>query len=399
MPSHRIKGKMASISEEDEVSFREKGTDGLHSFILQRKENWKSNPLRIAVTGNSGVGKSSLINAFLGLKPNAPGAAAVGITETTMQVKAYPHPNNENFVLYDLPGVGTQLFRRKCYLKKVDFNKYDFFLILSATRFTENEAWLARRANEQQKKFFFVRTKIDIDMENEKDDSGENFNQEKSLQNIKEDVERNLQGLNANVYLITTRLCRINQFECTRLIDDLTESTPQLKTEALVLHLSTLTESVLLEKTKLLSRRSGLLTDTIEALAPVHSCRESIAVNDSYLELEASFYRQQLHLDSNSLGNMRRTYGLDTEKLNLKSRKINFNTQGILDACCPTELREKERGFLKGLTRTVVNVLLPSIATNKRLKRFDATLQNLLNILRTDAMEVNKAIIAEILGT
>ncbi|WAR29656.1 TGTP2-like protein [Mya arenaria] len=187
---------MAGIIEEDHISmknaFKTNGLDGLKQMIVDNRDKWESIPVRIAVTGNSGVGKSSFINAFLGLKPNAPGAAAVGITETTMQVKAYPHPMNENFVLYDLPGVGTQLFPRESYLEKVDFQKYDFFVILSATRFTENDAWLGHKVKLLQKKFFFVRTKIDSDMENEKEDFGEDFNRERSLSKIRADAQDNL---------------------------------------------------------------------------------------------------------------------------------------------------------------------------------------------------------------
>ncbi|XP_052786128.1 T-cell-specific guanine nucleotide triphosphate-binding protein 2-like [Mya arenaria] len=166
-----------------------------------------------AVTGNSGVGKSSFINAFLGLKPNAPGAAAVGLTETTINVKAFPHPENKHFVLYDLPGVGTQLFPRESYLQKVAFNQYDFFLLLSATRFTENDACLGQQVKEQQKKFFFVRTKIDFDMENEKEESGEDFNLKRCLLKIREDAQRNLQAkLTKQTPVRAERLKRLQRY-------------------------------------------------------------------------------------------------------------------------------------------------------------------------------------------
>ena len=38
--------------------------------------------------------------------------------------------------IWDLPGVGTPNYPRSCYLEKIHFTRYDFFLILSRTRFT-----------------------------------------------------------------------------------------------------------------------------------------------------------------------------------------------------------------------------------------------------------------------
>ncbi|XP_052787340.1 T-cell-specific guanine nucleotide triphosphate-binding protein 2-like [Mya arenaria] len=226
---------MPGITEEDQKAMmkacKEEGLPGLKQVIVENSNKWEKEPVRIAVTGNSGVGKSSFINTFRGLKPTDPDAAAVGTTETTMEVKAYPHPKHKNFVLYDLPGVGTQQFPRESYVEEVDFNKYDFYMILSATRFTENDAWLGQKVKEQGKKFFFVRTKIDFDMYNEKKDSGENFNEERSLRKIREDAERNLRGLNAKVYLISNELRKINLFDFDRLMQDVIEGAPQVKKE------------------------------------------------------------------------------------------------------------------------------------------------------------------------
>ena len=55
--------------------------------------------------GGSGTDKSSLINAFRGLKSNSPNAAPTGVIETTMAITRYPDPREElpykRFVWYD----------------------------------------------------------------------------------------------------------------------------------------------------------------------------------------------------------------------------------------------------------------------------------------------------------
>ena len=67
--------------------------------------------LHFAICGSSGSGKSSLINAFRGIKNFDPGAAPTGVNETTMSVTRYPDPHDElphsRFIWFDVPGAGT----------------------------------------------------------------------------------------------------------------------------------------------------------------------------------------------------------------------------------------------------------------------------------------------------
>ena len=100
----------------------------------------------------SGVGKSTFINCFRGLTAHDEGAAAVGLVETTNEPTPYEHPDFSHLKIWDLPGtvstfvelhipfavagVGTPNYPQSCYLEKVQFQRYDFFLIICRTRFT-----------------------------------------------------------------------------------------------------------------------------------------------------------------------------------------------------------------------------------------------------------------------
>ena len=68
--------------------------------------------------------------------PQDEGAAGVGVVETTNEPTPYEHPDFPHLKIWDLPGVGTPNYPRSCYLEKIQFARYDFFLILSRTRFT-----------------------------------------------------------------------------------------------------------------------------------------------------------------------------------------------------------------------------------------------------------------------
>ena len=81
-------------------------------FLLAKKRvQYDPDKLHFAVCGSSGSGKSSLINAFRGLKNNSPQAAPTGVVETTMAITRYPEPRKDlpynRLVWFDCPGAGT----------------------------------------------------------------------------------------------------------------------------------------------------------------------------------------------------------------------------------------------------------------------------------------------------
>jgi len=77
-----------------------------------------STTVNIAITGDSGTGKSTIINTLRGIGPNDPASAQVGLVETTMKPTAYAHPNFPNVIFWDLPGVGTPKNPKSTYKKK-----------------------------------------------------------------------------------------------------------------------------------------------------------------------------------------------------------------------------------------------------------------------------------------
>ncbi|XP_052242397.1 interferon-inducible GTPase 5-like [Dreissena polymorpha] len=95
---------------------------------------WKDIKIKIAVTGKSGSGKSTLINALLNLKDDDEGAAKTGCVETTSEPTPYPHPNNRNLELWDLPGVGTPNFPQSTYLKQTNPEARDKWLHIVGRR-------------------------------------------------------------------------------------------------------------------------------------------------------------------------------------------------------------------------------------------------------------------------
>ncbi|XP_027680645.2 interferon-inducible GTPase 5-like [Chelonia mydas] len=164
--------ELPKIPEEDVEALQAAlGTGNLIEAAAKAKETLEMADkitLDIAVTGESGSGKSSFVNAIRGLGDTDEGAAATGVIETTMDPTAYPHPRYPNVRVWDLPGIDTPTFKPDTYLEQVKFSDYDFFIIISSNHFKYHDIELAQEIQKLGKKFYFVRSKVDQDLANEK---------------------------------------------------------------------------------------------------------------------------------------------------------------------------------------------------------------------------------------
>ncbi|ROL45823.1 Interferon-inducible GTPase 5 [Anabarilius grahami] len=179
------------ITKEDLEDIKDSiSTQDLPSAINTIKEYLKQQDLvelNIGVTGESGSGKSTFVNAFRGLGDEDEGSAKTGPVETTMEPEVYLHPKYKNVKVWDLPGIGTPNFKADEYLKLVQFERYDFFIIIASDRFRECHTQLAKEIKNMGKKFYFVRSKIDFCITAEK--RKKNFDQKKTLDTIREDCK------------------------------------------------------------------------------------------------------------------------------------------------------------------------------------------------------------------
>ncbi|KAK7903938.1 hypothetical protein WMY93_016545 [Mugilogobius chulae] len=235
-------------------------------------------PLNIAITGESGSGKSSLVNALRGIKNNTPGAAPTGAVETTMEPTEYTHPQNPKIKIWDLPGIGTTKFPAAKYLKHVGFEKYDFFIIVSNDRFRENDAKLAKEIKTMKKNFYFVRSKIDNTIRDEKE-SNPNLNVKELLQVIRNKCTKELVELgikSPKVFLVSSLKLHLYEFrELSRaFMVDLSE----LQREILLLSLPNIDLEIIELKVEVLRGRIKwyVLASVTGAVVPVPGVSEAL---------------------------------------------------------------------------------------------------------------------------
>ncbi|KAF8806003.1 P-loop containing nucleoside triphosphate hydrolase protein [Phlegmacium glaucopus] len=126
--------------------------------------------LHFAICGNSGSGKSSLINAFRGLKNVDPGATSTGVNDTTMSITRYPDPHDElprsRFIWFDVPGAGTLNVPGWQYFNEQGLFIFDIIILVYDTRFTEIDVTIIQNCERYNIPLFIVRSKADVHIKN-----------------------------------------------------------------------------------------------------------------------------------------------------------------------------------------------------------------------------------------
>lgn len=151
----------------------------------------------VAVVGKLGVGKSSFVHVVR-LKDENVAIATSNATsnmycgESSFPPPKYNHPGIQDLILWDFPGYGGPNLTLDQYIKRLDLEKFEIFIILFSTRLGENDMRTANELHKRKKIVYLVRTKIDIDIENDKRVNPSSHSVENVLGVIRYDCERNL---------------------------------------------------------------------------------------------------------------------------------------------------------------------------------------------------------------
>ncbi|RXN13664.1 interferon-inducible GTPase 5-like protein [Labeo rohita] len=297
--------------------------------------------LNVAVTGNTGSGKSSFVNALRGLKDDDVGAAPTGVTETTMEPVMYEHPEMPNVKIWDLPGIGSPNFKAKKYLKDVKFDTYDFFIILTSVRFMENDIMLAKEIRKQKKGFYFVRSKIDNDISSEKKKKG--FDEQKVLSIIREDCQKNLKELgDPKVFLISSH--DLEEYDFESLQNILEDELPEHKKYALLQSWPVCSAASLEKKISMFKRMiwAASLASAGVAVVPLPGLSAACDLGIFVLFVSRCYY----------------AFGLDERSLTRLSEKVSKpHLKDLPKSKLVTAIREK------ALTRLQVSAAVATIAT------------------------------------
>ncbi|KAF9061433.1 interferon-inducible GTPase-domain-containing protein [Rhodocollybia butyracea] len=130
----------------------------------ERRYHYRRDRLHIAIAGFTGTGKSSLINAFRGLKDIHKDAAATGHNETTKYVGRYPDPKLP-VVWFDVPGAGTLNTPDWKYFNAQGLYIFDAVLIVFNQRFTATDIAILRNCKRYEIPSYIVRSQSDLTLQ------------------------------------------------------------------------------------------------------------------------------------------------------------------------------------------------------------------------------------------
>uniref|UniRef100_A0A8C4SBL2 Interferon-inducible GTPase 5-like n=1 Tax=Erpetoichthys calabaricus TaxID=27687 RepID=A0A8C4SBL2_ERPCA len=281
--------------------YNKDGLDAVFPLINGKWNNLDNEKVTIAVTGESGVGKSAFINAMRGLEPNDEGAAEEGLIEQTSEPTPYQHPALPSVCLWDLPGIGTTRFSARQYLDKINFNTYDLFVLIAGERFKENDAKLAKEIKKMGKEFYFVRSKMDVVEEN-LSKRGQRDRLEEEFDKIRSYYKNSLKesgSPTSQVFLVSSRYP--DQYDFMQFCDCLESELPDKKKNVFVLSLPSITEAVI-EKKKQILRTKIVLAATVSAgIGAVPVPGLSFACDIGILVATLLHMRSYLGLDDKSL--------------------------------------------------------------------------------------------------
>ncbi|XP_045854777.1 T-cell-specific guanine nucleotide triphosphate-binding protein 2-like [Meles meles] len=296
------------------------------SVISDALRDMEDVPVNTAVTGESGTGKSSFINALRRVDHEDVGAAPTGVVETTFVRTPYKHPKFPNVTLWDLPGVGTTTFPPQTYLKKMKFGEYDFFIIISATRFKDNDVFLATEIRKMKKNFCFVRSKVDSDLHNLEISKSSTFDKHEILQQIRDDCVTHLQEANVGdpqIFLVSS--FELSGYDLQSLETAMLRGLPAHKRHIFMQYLPNVTEADIDWKRDVLRQKIWLeaLKAGPSALMPFLIFFSDKDVKK--LEETLTLYRSYFGLDDASLETIAKDLHVSVEKL-----KANLTSPHLL---------------------------------------------------------------------
>ncbi|XP_057631187.1 immunity-related GTPase family M protein 3-like [Chionomys nivalis] len=150
-------------------------------------QSMSRHPIRIAVTGDSGNGMSSFINALREIGHEEKDSAPTGVVRTTQKPALYSSPKFPSVDLWDLPGTGVTSQSMENYLEEMDFSKYDLIIIIASEQFSSNHVKLAKAMQSMRRRFYVVWTKLDRDF------STSALPEPQLRENILKNIQENLQ--------------------------------------------------------------------------------------------------------------------------------------------------------------------------------------------------------------
>ncbi|KAG2459742.1 IIGP5 GTPase, partial [Polypterus senegalus] len=224
------------------------------------------------------------------------------------------HTQTPKCLFYDLPGVGTT-FPCKTYVKKFELDKYDVFIIVLGVRVMENDVLLARKIHEMGKKIYFLRSKMDIEMDN-LEKKNRQQDREKELNKIRQYCIKKLEEIklpSQEVFLVSSY--RMSDFHFSRFCNVVVSDLSENKSHVFKLSLPNFSTDVIEMKKASLHRKilGAAAASFVAGASPIPGT--SIVCDIAILVAAFKYIRSSFGLDDESLERLALKVGKPVEVL------------------------------------------------------------------------------------
>ena len=258
------------------------------------------------------------------------------MVHTTTERTPYTYTKFPSVTLWDLPGIGSTAFQPHDYLKKIEFEEYDFFIIVSAGRIKHSDVELAKAIVQMNRGLYFNRTKTDIDLKNEKLYNPMRFNRENTLKSLQICISSNLKECfhqEPPVFLVSN--FDVSDFDFPKLESTLLSQLPAYKHQIFMRTLQVVINAIVDRKRDMLKQKIWKESIMPRAWATIPSL--GLTQKDmEMLQQTLNDYRSSFGLNEASLENIAEDLNVTLEEL-----KANIKSPHLLSDEPDTSLTEK----------------------------------------------------------
>jgi GTP-binding protein EngB required for normal cell division/uncharacterized protein (DUF697 family) len=301
-----------------ETEFANQGISTIIENLKKEYEAIKNTTVNIAISGQSGAGKSSLINAIVGRK-----VAEVGITETTLDIKKY---TSNGIHFSDLPGCGTEKFPVKTYLEHCNLESFDAVIVVTANRFYENDIWLIKEMIRIGRPVYVVRTKMDESIANGMHDN--NLTEYEVFEKVKNDIKSNIGNIQIKgIYLTSSR--EPLKMDLSKLLIDIEQNLTGIKKQRFMADVAPLNKQILEEKSAIAKKAVayGAYSAAANGINPIPGL--DISLDIAILMTMSKAIQNIYGLDEKSIDELSKRMGNNANFTVIKTKAGQYATKFI----------------------------------------------------------------------
>ncbi|XP_078273625.1 interferon-gamma-inducible GTPase 10-like [Rhinoraja longicauda] len=232
-------------------NYNDGGLEAVIPEIKNKLDDLSNAQHNIAVIGEKSAGKSTFIAAIIGFEINE--EEKVDNEETNKEPIVHPHPILPHVRFAELPAIDSSKLLPSEYLKMVNIERYDLFIVMSECQFKGKEGAVAKAVQREGKQLYFVHTKVDNDLPPLEMDSAA---LKEGLEKIRMDCVTTLEEMGVTSPAVFLISCfHQDDYDFPALKDIFANDPCNVKKIAFLLSLPNVTSKVIEEKRRMLEKR------------------------------------------------------------------------------------------------------------------------------------------------